>query len=64
MRALYSRRHDGTGTWRAVESIVTGLRWRWVQEPLTLRGQWQDTFADQVEELGLYMAAGLDNGLF
>jgi len=63
--ALYIRAgHDGTGTRRAVESIVTGLRWRWVQEPLTLRGQWQDTFADQVEELGLYMAAGLDNGLF
>lgn len=63
--ALYIRAgHDGTGTRRAVESIVTGLRWRWVQEPLTLRGQWRDTFADQVEELGLYMAAGLDNGLF
>ncbi|MGM0834376.1 MAG: flavodoxin family protein [Pseudomonadota bacterium] len=63
--ALYIRAGiDGTGTRRAVESIVTGLRWRWVQEPLTLRGQWQDTFADQVEELGLYMAAGLDNGLF
>ncbi len=63
--ALYIRAGvDGTGTRRAVESIVTGLRWRWVQEPLTLRGEWQDAFVDQAEELGLYMAAGLDNGLF
>ena len=52
------------GTRRAVESIVTGLRWNWVQEPLTLRGDWQDGFEQQVEELGLYLAAGLDNGVF
>lgn len=63
--ALYIRAGlDGTGTRRAVESIVTGLGWRWVQTPLTLKGEWQDAFTDQVEELGLYMAAGLDNGLF
>ena len=55
---------DGTGTRRAVESIVTGLRWNWVQAPLTLRGDWQDDFEQQVEELGLYMAAGLDNAVF
>lgn len=63
--ALYVRAGmDGTGTRRAVESIVTGLRWNWAQEPLVLRGAWQDVFADQVEELGLYMAAGLDSGIF
>ncbi|MDN3557725.1 flavodoxin family protein [Halomonas maura] len=62
--ALYIRAgHDGTGTRRAVESIVTGLRWTWVQEPLTLRGEWQDGFVDRVEELGLYFAAGLDGGI-
>lgn len=59
--ALYIRAGmDGTGTRRAVESIVTGLRWNWVQSPLTFKGDWQDSFLQQAEELGLYMAAGLD----
>ncbi|NOG32077.1 flavodoxin family protein [Halomonas sp. TBZ9] len=63
--ALYVRAgHDGTGTQRGIESIITGLRWRWVQPPLILRGQWDNAFCDQVEELGTYMAAGLENGLF
>ncbi|MGB3598092.1 MAG: NAD(P)H-dependent oxidoreductase [Pseudomonas neustonica] len=63
--ALYIRAGmDGTGTRRAVESIVTGLRWNWVQSPLTFKGDWQDSFLQQAEELGLYMAAGLDNSVF
>lgn len=63
--ALYIRAGlDGTGTRRAVESIVTGLRWNWVQEPLTLKGKWQSEFLEAVEELGLTMAAGLENGVF
>ena len=63
--ALYIRAgHDGTGTRRAVESITTGLRWRAVQEPLTLRGKWQEEFVDQCRDLGAAMAAGLDAGIF
>ncbi|MCG6659207.1 flavodoxin family protein [Halomonas campisalis] len=62
--ALYIRAgRDGTGTRRAVESIVTGLRWKWAQHPLTLRGEWQEEFVGQVEELGLYLAAGLEAGV-
>ncbi|NWN84268.1 MAG: NAD(P)H-dependent oxidoreductase [Halomonas sp.] len=62
--ALYVRAgRDGTGTRRAVESITTGLRWRWVQEPLILRGEWQEAFVDQVEELAMTMAAGLEAGV-
>lgn len=59
--ALYVRAGmDGTGTRRAVESICTGLSWKPVQEPLICRGEWQDAFLEQCEELGMYMAAGLD----
>ena len=55
---------DGTGTRRSVETIVTGLRWRAVQEPLIYRGPWQPAFVDQCEELGAAMAAGLAAGIF
>ena len=62
--ALYIRgRHDGTGTRRGVETIVTGLRWRAVQPPLILRGDWQEDFVAQCEELGTLMAASLEAGI-
>ena len=56
--------HDGTGTRRAVESIASGLRWRAVQEPLTCRGEFQEAFVGQCEELATAMTAGLDLGVF
>lgn len=63
--ALYIRAGlDGTGTRRAVQSIVTGLRWQWAQEPVVFKGDWQDAFVDQAQELGLTMAAGLEAGIF
>ena len=63
--ALYIRAgHDGTGTRRGVESIVTGLRWRAVREPLICRGPFQNAFVEDCRELGLLMAAGLDAGIF
>ncbi|HEV8077794.1 MAG TPA: flavodoxin family protein [Marinobacter sp.] len=55
--------HDGTGTQRAINSITTGLRWKLVQKPLLCRGDYAGEFEQQCEELGLYMAASLDNGL-
>ncbi len=62
--ALYIRAgHDGTGTRRGVETIVTGLRWRAVQEPLICRGGWDEAFIGRCEELGLAMAAALDAGI-
>ncbi|MCP5363739.1 MAG: flavodoxin family protein [Hyphomicrobiales bacterium] len=63
--ALYIRAgHDGTGTRRGVETIVTGLRWRAVHAPLTCRGPWCEAFVEQCEELGMFVAAGLDAGVF
>ncbi len=63
--ALYIRAgHDGTGTRRGVETIVTGLRWRAVQEPLLCRGEFREDFATACEELGTLMAAGLEAGVF
>jgi len=55
--------HDGTGTKRALETILTGLKWRWVQEPLLCRGEFDEAFITQCEELGLTMAASLDAGV-
>lgn len=63
--AAYIRgRHDGTGTKRAIESITNGLRWRAVQEPLMLIGDWDEGFVEQCHDLGMAMAAGLDSGIF
>lgn len=55
---------DGTGTIKAIDSITTGLRWRAVQEPLLCQGEFDEAFIEQCEELGLYVAAGLDAGMF
>lgn len=54
---------DGTGTRRAIESITTGLKWKLVQEPLVCKGDFNEKFIDQCEELGLTMAASLDAGI-
>ena len=56
--------HDGTGTRRAIETIVTGLRWRAVADPLVLKGDFREDFVGQCEELGTLLAAGLEAGVF
>ena len=62
---LYIRAgHDGAGTRRGVETIITGLRWRAVQEPIIMRGDWQEDFVEQCQDLGAAMAAGLEAGIF
>ena len=55
--------NDGTGTKRALKSILTGLRWKIVQEPLICRGDFKEEFVNQAEELGLFMAASLEAGI-
>lgn len=55
---------DGTGARMSVEKIVTGLRWRKAQEPLVMRGDFQQQWLSQCEEFGLYMSAGLEAKIF
>ena len=63
--AVYIRAgQDGTGTKRAMQTITTGLRWEWIQEALILRGEWQQDFTSQVEELAMTLAAGLEAGIY
>ena len=63
--ALYVRAGlDGTGTIRGVQTVVTGLRWSAIREPLLCKGDWDECFIDDARELGLLMAAGLEAGIF
>ncbi|PNK60235.1 flavodoxin family protein [Psychrobacter sp. FDAARGOS_221] len=63
--AVYIRAgHDGTGTKRALTTITTGLRWQWTQDALILKGQWEDEFVDQVAELAMTLAAGVEAGIY
>lgn len=55
---------DGLGAQASVERIITGLGWRVVQPALILRGQWQGEYIDQVRELSLTVAAGVDAGIY
>ena len=55
---------DGTGTKRSIKSITTGLRWREVQPPLILKGDWQTEFLSYANNLGMSLSAGLEAGVF
>ena len=55
---------DGTATRRALDSIIGAQKWRLVAAPLILHGTWSDTYVDEVRDLAMGMAAGLDAGIF
>lgn len=63
--ALYIRAGlDGTATKRALISICGAQKWRLMAEPLILHGAWQEAYPEQVKELAMGCAAGLDAGIF
>ena len=55
---------DGTGTEMAMQKIITGLKWTQAQPLLLCQGEYQQAFIEQVEELAMIMAAGLEAGMF
>jgi len=63
--AMYIRAGlDGTGTRKAITGICNALKWKAVQAPLVLQGEYQASFKPQCEALGAAMAAGLEAGIF
>ena len=54
---------DGTGTKIAIGKITTGLKWKAVQEPMILHGEYRDEYETRCEELGMLMAASLEAGI-
>lgn len=63
--ALYvSAGQDGTGAVSSVERIVTGLRWRKIQEPLIIKSPFKESDLEQCRELGQGMAMGLKENIF
>jgi len=54
---------DGTGTKIAIGKITSGLKWRAVQEPMILQGEYRGEFETRCEELGMLMAASLESGI-
>jgi len=63
--ALFVRAgNDGTGAISSIRRILTGLAVREVQEPVLIRGDFDEARLADCEELGLTMAAGLEAGVF
>ncbi len=53
---------DGTGSRKAMESILTGLRWRLMRDVLICHGKWDDHFIETVETLALGLALRVEMG--
>ena len=59
--AIYIRAGlDGTGSKKALASIVSGLGWRLVADILVCRGEWREDFTGEVADLALTLALTLE----
>lgn len=54
---------DGTGSIRSVHNITNGLKWRETQTVTLCKGEYNPDFLRQCRELGMTVAAQLDNDL-
>ena len=55
---------DGQGAKSSVERILIGLKWKFIQPPLVMKGEFQASFLDDCEILGTTMAAGLEARIY
>ena len=59
-----SASNDGTGALTSIRRIASGFPFKEVQEPIISRGNVTPETLKQCEEFGLYMAAGIESGIF
>lgn len=63
--ALFVRAgNDGSGAISSINRILTGLAVRQVREPVLIAGEFDDSRLAECEELGMLLAAGLENDIF
>jgi multimeric flavodoxin WrbA len=56
--------NDGSGALSSIQRIVRGFPWRQVHEPIIVRGDIGDEDLVACSNLGMFMAAGIESGLF
>jgi multimeric flavodoxin WrbA len=56
--------NDGTGALTSIRRICTGYAFKEVQEPVIKSGELADKTLAACEELGMYLAAGVESGIF
>ncbi|MEX0942491.1 MAG: flavodoxin family protein [Pseudomonadales bacterium] len=56
--------NDGQGALRSIERIVTGFAFKQVHDPVIVIGDLDESKLNQCEELGMFMAAGVEARLF
>ncbi len=56
--------NDGQGAISSVQRIVKGFPFREVHEPVVARGELTPPMLEACYELGMYMAAGVESGIF
>jgi multimeric flavodoxin WrbA len=54
---------DGNGADTSIKKIVTGLKWRQVQEATIFKGTYDTSFEDSCRQLGLTIAASIEAGI-